>query len=59
MMTKEVQRVKCESCSEKTNNYYPILINRGKIFLCAECYENSIRRSTTTYNNPSNKNKNN
>lgn len=55
MMTKEIKRVKCESCSEETNNYYPILINRGKIFMCCECYENSIRRSTRIFTNPSNK----
>lgn len=58
MMVKEVKKVKCESCSKETTDYYPILINRGKIFLCAECYENSIRRSTSMYNNSPNKNKN-
>jgi len=59
MMTKEVERVECESCSEQTIDYYPIFINRGKIFMCAECYENSIRRSTRIFTSQSNKKENN
>lgn len=48
-MTKKIEKVKCEQCDLETIDYYPILINRGKIFMCAECYENNIRRSTRIF----------
>lgn len=55
-MTKPIMVIQCEDCKRQTTNFYPIQINRGKIYKCAECYENSIRRSLRIYNMGSNKN---
>ncbi len=56
MMTKPKRIVQCEDCKKQTTNFYPIQINRGKIHKCAECYENSIRRSLRIYNIGNSKN---
>jgi len=47
MFLREIK--KCENCLIKTRDNYPIPTNKGKLYLCSECYENSIRRESKTY----------
>ena len=59
-MDKKKKKKTCIDCEKKTDDYYPISTNRGKIFRCAECHESWIRRSTRmeyskTTNNQENK----
>jgi NAD-dependent SIR2 family protein deacetylase len=55
-MTKQMKIIQCEDCKKQTTNFYPIQINRGRIYKCSDCYENSIRRSIRIYNLGNNKN---
>ncbi len=41
--------IKCEECSTKTTDYYPVPTNKGKAYICKECYENGIRRGSKMY----------
>lgn len=45
-MDKKNKKKICIDCGAKTDNYYPVSTNRGKIFRCAKCHETWIRHST-------------
>jgi len=45
-MDKKKEKKICIDCEVKTNDYYPLTTNRGKIFRCVECQERWIRHST-------------
>ena len=45
----KIKVVRCEECNTKTTDFYPIFLNKGKAYKCAECFENSIRRGTRIY----------
>ena len=47
MFLREIKR--CENCQIKTRDHYPIPTNKGKVYLCSECYEYSIRNSNVSY----------
>lgn len=40
-----IKKIKCIDCGKKTDNYYTVSINSGKITRCNDCYEKSILRS--------------
>ena len=45
-MDKKNKKKICIECDKETDNHYPLATNRGKIFRCAECHENWVRKST-------------
>jgi NAD-dependent SIR2 family protein deacetylase len=40
------KKIKCIDCGKKTDNYYSVSINSGKITRCNDCHELWIIRST-------------
>tara|TARA_Y100000004_G_C8758903_1_gene345660 strand:- start:286 stop:471 length:186 start_codon:yes stop_codon:yes gene_type:complete len=43
---KKTKKIKCIDCGVKTDNYYTLSINSGKIHRCVRCHENNVLRST-------------
>lgn len=44
-MDKKKNLKTCIDCNKKTDNYYPLSTNRGKVYRCDECHERSVRNS--------------
>ncbi len=45
-MTKKRQIIKCLECGQKTDDFYLVPNNRGKIYKCKACYEISLARNS-------------
>ena len=45
-MREKRQKIKCVDCGIKTDDFYPIPNNRGKLYKCKDCYELSLTRSS-------------
>ena len=43
-MSDDKQYIKCLECGQRTNNFYSVPNNRGKIHKCKDCYELSFSR---------------
>ena len=41
---KNKERIKCASCSTKTDDFYIMKTNTGNIYKCSSCYETELRR---------------
>jgi hypothetical protein len=45
-MDKKLQIIECIDCGVKTNDFYLIPNNRGKLYKCKNCYELSLCRNS-------------
>lgn len=45
-MSRDKKQVKCVDCNRKTENFYLVPNNRGKVYKCKECYELSLARGS-------------
>lgn len=45
-MDKKLQIIECIDCGVKTNDFYLIPNNRGKLYKCKQCYELSLSRNS-------------
>ena len=45
-MNEKQQIIECLECGNKTNDFYLIPNNRGKLYKCKKCYELSLSRSS-------------
>ena len=48
-MDKKKQKEVCIECEGKTDDYYPVSTNRGRVFRCTECHEQWVRNSVKIY----------
>lgn len=44
-MNKKKEKKICIDCDKETDSYYPASTNRGTIFRCDECHEQTVRTS--------------
>ena len=45
-MSIKKQYIKCLDCGKKTDDFYPLPSNRGKLYKCKNCYELSLSRGS-------------
>ena len=45
MSKKKKKKKECIDCDKKTDNFYPASTNRGTVFRCVSCHEQSVRNS--------------
>jgi len=44
-MNKKKEKKICIDCKKETDSFYPTSTNRGAIFRCDNCHEQSVRNS--------------
>ena len=45
-MNKKQQLIECLECGDKTDDFYLVPNNRGKLHKCKKCYELALARSS-------------
>ena len=45
-MNKKRQKIECLECGVKTDDFYLVPNNRGKLYKCKTCYELGLARSS-------------